>query len=201
MSEHYYTQNPTSRHDVKRLNITLDGKVLSFDTDAGVFLRGELDAGTELMIKSLPELNGTALDLGCGWGALGLFVKARNPGLNITLADINERAVELSRKNALLNNIECEAVCSDGFSGIAGTFDVILTNPPIRAGKRVIYDMFLKAREHLSASGALYIVIQTKQGADSALKFLRENYADADIIARGGGFKVIRALMSSACED
>ena len=98
MSEHYYTQNPTSRHDVKRLNITLDGKVLSFDTDAGVFSRGELDAGTELMIKSLPELNGTALDLGCGWGALGLFVKARNPGLNITLADINERAVELSRK-------------------------------------------------------------------------------------------------------
>ena len=78
---------------------------------------------------------------------------------------------------------------------------MILTNPPIRAGKRVIYDMFLKAREHLSASGALYIVIQTKQGADSALKFLRENYADADIIARGGGFKVIRALMSSACED
>ena len=191
MSEHYYTQNPTSRHDVKRLNITLDGKVLSFDTDAGVFSRGELDAGTELMIKSLPELNGTALDLGCGWGALGLFVKARNPGLNITLADINERAVELSRKNALLNNIECEAVCSDGFSGIADTFDVILT----------IYDMFLKAREHLSASGALYIVIQTKQGADSALKFLRENYADAEIIARGGGFKVIRALMSSACED
>ena len=201
MSEHYYTQNPTSRHDVKRLNITLDGKVLSFDTDAGVFSRGELDAGTELMIKSLPKLNGTALDLGCGWGALGLFVKARNPGLNITLADINERAVELSRKNALLNNIECEAVCSDGFSGIADTFDVILTNPPIRAGKRVIYDMFLKAREHLSASGALYIVIQTKQGADSALKFLRENYADADIIARGGGFKVIRALMSAACED
>ena len=201
MSEHYYTQNPTSRPDVKRLNITLDGKVLSFDTDAGVFSRGELDAGTELMIKSLPELNGTALDLGCGWGALGLFVKARNPGLNITLADINERAVELSRKNALLNNIECEVVCSDVFSGIAGTFDVILTNPPIRAGKRVIYDMFLKAREHLSASGALYIVIQTKQGADSALKFLRENYADADIIARGGGFKVIRALMSSACED
>ena len=79
--------------------------------------------------------------------------------------------------------------------------DVPTVRDAIRAGKRVIYDMFLKAREHLSASGALYIVIQTKQGADSALKFLRENYADADIIARGGGFKVIRALMSSACED
>lgn len=201
MSEHYYTQNPTSRHDVKRLNIALDDKVLSFDTDAGVFSRGELDAGTELMIKSLPEMSGTALDLGCGWGALGLFVKARNPGLHITLADINERAVELSRKNALLNDLECDVICSDGFNGVSGTFDFILTNPPIRAGKRVIYDMFLKAREHLTASGALYIVIQTKQGADSALKFLRENYAHADIIARGGGFKVIRALMSDACED
>lgn len=201
MSEHYYTHTPTSRHDVKRLEISLDGQTLEFDTDAGVFSRGELDAGTELMIKSLPELTGTALDLGCGWGALGLFVKRRNPSLQITLADINERAVELSKKNAALNGLECSVICSDGFKNISGIFDAILTNPPIRAGKRVIYDMFLNARAHLSENGALYIVIQTKQGADSALKYLRENYAHADIIARGGGFKVIRALMTDAGQD
>ena len=197
MSEHYYTQNPTSRHDVKQLEIALDGQVLKFTTDAGVFSRGELDAGTELLIKSLPQLHGTALDMGCGWGALGLFVKLRNPALKITMADINERAVELTRKNAAANALECEVICSDGFSGIDGTYDTVITNPPIRAGKRVIYDMFLRAREHLTPDGALYIVIQTKQGADSALKYLRENYAQADIIARGGGFKVIRALMQT----
>ena len=113
----------------------LDGQRLEFDTDAGVFSRGELDAGTELLIRALPELRGRVLDLGCGWGALGLFVKARNPGIVLTAVDINARAVELTRGNAALNALECEALESDGFGALAGRmFDAIITNPPIRTG-------------------------------------------------------------------
>lgn len=193
MSEHYYTKTPTSRHDVKHLSIALDGTELVFDTDAGVFSRGELDAGTELMIRALPPLSGRVLDLGCGWGPLGLFVKSRNPGIELISADINERATELTAANAKLNGIECMALQSDGFAAIDGRFDTVLTNPPIRAGKKVIYSLFAQAKEHLNAGGALYIVIQTKQGADSALKYLNETYAEARVIARGGGFKVIEA--------
>jgi 16S rRNA (guanine1207-N2)-methyltransferase len=195
MSEHYYTQTPTSRHDVKRLTIALDGRELAFDTDAGVFSRGELDAGTELMIRALPPLSGRVLDLGCGWGPLGLFVKARNPEIELTSVDINERAVELTAANARLNGLACTAFQSDGFAAIDGQFETVLTNPPIRAGKKVIYSLFAQAKEHLSASGALYIVIQTKQGADSALRYLNETYAGARVISRGGGFKVIEARM------
>ena len=194
MGEHYFTPEPTSRHDVRRISAQLDGQRLEFDTDAGVFSRGELDAGTELLIRALPELRGRVLDLGCGWGALGLFVKARNPGIALTAVDINARAVELTRGNAALNALECEALESDGFGALAGRmFDAIITNPPIRTGKRVIYGWFDEARGHIVPGGALYIVIQTKQGADSALRHLRDAYATAGIIDRGGGFKVIEA--------
>lgn len=194
MGEHYFTAEPTSRHDVRRISVELDGRRLAFDTDAGVFSRGELDAGTALLIRALPELSGRVLDLGCGWGALGLFVKARNPGIALTAVDINARAVELTRGNAALNALECEALESDGFGALAGRrFDTIITNPPIRAGKRVIYGMFDQARGHMEPGGALYIVIQTKQGADSALRHLSDTYGAARIIERGGGFKVIEA--------
>ncbi len=194
MGEHYFTPEPTSRHDVRRISAELDGRRLEFDTDAGVFSRGELDAGTALLIRALPALEGRVLDLGCGWGALGLFVKARNPGIALTAVDINARAVELTRGNAALNGLQCEALESDGFGALAGRrFDAIVTNPPIRAGKRVIYGWFDAARAHMEPGGALYIVIQTKQGADSALKHLRDAYGAAEIIDRGGGFKVIAA--------
>lgn len=193
MTEHYYTSAPTSRHDVKRLAIEVEGLRLLFDTDAGVFSRGELDAGTELMIRALPPLAGSVLDLGCGWGPLGLFVKARNPGIELTCADINERAAALTSANAALNGLACRVLQSDGFAAIEGRFDAVLTNPPIRAGKKVIYSLFEQARAHLAPGGALYIVIQTKQGADSALRFLESAFGCARIIARGGGFKVIEA--------
>ena len=83
---------------------------------------------------------------------------------------------------------------SDAFENVEGEFDYVITNPPIRAGKRVIYAMFAQALDRMKPGGALYIVIQTKQGADSALKYLREIYpGGAQVIARGGGFKVIEA--------
>ena len=201
MAEYYYTNNPTSEHEERHFTSVFMGRTLAFETDAGVFSKQHIDPGSEILCKSLPELHGRVLDMGCGWGAMTVMALARFPALDVTMADVNERALDLAVRNVQKNGMQAKAVLSDGFANIEGEFDAVITNPPIRAGKRVIYDMFLKAREHLSASGALYIVIQTKQGADSALKFLRENYADADIIARGGGFKVIRALMSSACED
>lgn len=194
MSEHYYTGAPTSRHDIRRLSISVEGRTLDFDTDAGVFSRGELDAGTELMIRSLPPLVGRVLDLGCGWGALGLFIKARCPEIELVCADINERAAALTAANARLNGLDITTVHSDAFENVEGEFDYVITNPPIRAGKRVIYAMFAQALDRMKPGGALYIVIQTKQGADSALKYLREIYpGGAQVIARGGGFKVIEA--------
>ncbi len=193
MSEHYYTENPTSGHDERRIALRALGRELTFTTDAGVFSRDGLDRGTEVLLDALPELSGRVLDLGCGWGAVGVALGAKYPALEIVMTDINQRAVDLARRNLAANGVRAEVVQGDGFAAVEGAFDAIITNPPIRAGKAVIYGLFAQARDFLKPGGALYIVIRKQQGAPSALKYLKELYGDAEVIDRGSGFHVIRA--------
>ena len=195
MSDHYYTENPNSAHDERQVTLTALGSALTFTTDAGVFSRDGLDRGTEALLEALPPLTGRVLDLGCGWGAVGVALGKRYPALEIVMTDINRRAVELARRNLAQNGVRAEAVAGDGFEAVTGAFDAIVTNPPIRAGKAVIYALFAQARDFLKPGGALYIVIRKQQGAPSALKYLREIYAEAEVIDRSGGFHVIRAKM------
>ncbi len=195
MSDHYYTENPASAHDERRIVLSILGQELTFTTDAGVFSRDGLDRGTELLLEALPELTGRVLDLGCGWGAVGVALGKKYPELGIVMTDINSRAVELARRNLAANGVKAEVVQGDGFQSVAGDFDAIVTNPPIRAGKAVIYGLFAQARDRLRPGGALYLVIRKQQGAPSALKYLREIYAGAEVIDRGSGFHVIRAAV------
>ena len=193
MNEHYYTQDPSSEHDERVVRLAALGNELTFTTDAGVFSRDGLDRGTEALLDALPALSGRVLDLGCGWGAVGVALGKKYPALDIVMTDINRRAVELARRNLAQNGVEAEVVQGDGFASVTGAFDAIITNPPIRAGKAVIYGLFADARAHLKPGGALYVVIRKQQGAPSALKYLREIYAEAEVIDRSGGFHVIRA--------
>ena len=194
MSEHYYTENPNSAHDERRVTLTALGNALTFTTDAGVFSRDGLDRGTEVLLNALPALSGRVLDLGCGWGAVGVALGKRYPGPQIVMTDINRRAAELARRNLAENGVAAEVVRGDGFESVTGRFDAIVTNPPIRAGKAVIYGLFDRARDFLKPGGALYVVIRKQQGAPSALKYLKEIYAAAEVIDRGSGFHVIRAM-------
>ena len=128
---------------------------------------------------------------------MGGTLGKRYPGLDIVMTDINTRAVDLARRNLAANGVRAEVVQGDGFASVEGRFDAIVTNPPIRAGKAVIYGLFERARDFLAPGGALYLVIRKQQGAPSALKFLREIYAEAEVVERGGGFWVIRASMAA----
>ena len=194
MSDHYYTANPASAHDERRVALTALGNELVFTTDAGVFSRDGLDKGTEALLNALPvPMEGRVLDLGCGWGPVGVALGKKYPALEIVMTDINQRAAELARRNLAANGVRAQVVQGDGFAAVEGSFDTILTNPPIRAGKAVIYALFREARARLNPGGALYIVIRKQQGAPSALKFLREVYDEAEVIDRSGGFHVIRA--------
>ena len=193
MSDHYYTENPASAHDERRIVLSILGQELTFTTDAGVFSRDGLDRGTELLLEALPELTGRVLDLGCGWGAVGVALGKKYPALEIVMTDINQRAVDLARRNLARNGVAAEVVQGDGFENVAGEFDAIITNPPIRAGKAVIYGLFREARDRLNPGGALYVVIRKQQGAPSALKYLKETFAEAETIDRSGGFHVMRA--------
>ena len=195
MPDHYYTANPASAHDEWQIEVTALGCALRFTTDAGVFSRDGLDKGTALLLEALPPLAGRVLDLGCGWGAVGVALGKRYPALAIQMTDINSRAVALARRNLAANGVRAEVVEGDGFESVTGRFDAIVTNPPIRAGKAVIYALFQQARDFLNPGGALYLVIRKQQGAPSALKYLQAIYADAQVIDRGGGFWVIRATL------
>lgn len=194
MSEMYYTREPSSASNPVQTGFTYRGHALRFTTDAGVFSRGELDNGTELLLDCLPELTGDVLDLGCGWGPVGVSVGAANPGCRVTMVDVNLRALSLSKRNAEANSVHAECLESNGYSALVRrSFDAVITNPPIRAGKAVIYGLFADTAKHLKANGALYIVIRKQQGAESAIKYLRTLYADVETIKKGGGFWVIRA--------
>ena len=195
MPDHYYTENPGSAHAERRIALRALGNALTFITDAGVFSRDGLDRGTELLLDALPPLKGRVLDLGCGWGAVGVALGKRYPELDIVMTDINSRAVGLARRNLAENGVSATVLQGDGFAAVEGRFDAIVTNPPIRAGKAVIYGLFARAREFLRPGGALYVVIRKQQGAPSALKFLKEKYTSAEIIDRSSGFHVIRATV------
>ena len=193
MSEHYYTANPTSGHDERRVSVRALGLDLAFTTDAGVFSRDGLDRGTEVLLDALPPLSGRVLDLGCGWGAVGVALAAKYPEIDVVMTDVNARAVDLARRNLAANGARATVAQGDGFESVDGQFDAIVTNPPIRAGKAVIYALFAQARERLNPGGALYVVIRKQQGAPSALKYLKETFGRAEIIDRASGFHVIRA--------
>ena len=179
MAEYYYTNNPTSEHEERHFTSVFMGRTLAFETDAGVFSKQHIDPGSEILCKSLPELHGRVLDMGCGWGAMTVMALARFPALDVTMADVNERALDLAVRNVQKNGMQAKAVLSDGFERVEGEFDA------------VIYRMFEDAKAHLAEGGRLFLVIRKQQGAPSALKFLKELYAEAETIERDGGYWVI----------
>lgn len=192
--EHYYTENPNTPHSLGKIDYTIFDIQLQFITDTGVFSKKQVDFGSNVLIKSLPPLSGEVLDLGCGYGPIGISLAKLNPDANITMVDINKRAVELARQNIELNNIaNAKAIQSDGFNAIDGNmYDAIITNPPIRAGKRIIYDLFEKSSEQLREGGAFYAVIQKKQGAKSAMEKLQSIFGNCEAIEKKGGYWVLK---------
>ena len=195
MNDHYYTRNPASESRPVDCEYTYRGIKLTFRTDAGVFSKGEVDTGTDLLLKALPEeMGGEILDLGCGWGVIGISVARKWPEAKVTLADVNLRALELSRENAKKNRADVICAESDGMAAFEGRmFDAVITNPPIRAGKQVIYRMFADAAKCLKPGGALYLVIRKQQGAESCMKYLETVFAEVEKVSKSGGFWVIRA--------
>ena len=193
-NDHYYTSAPTSAHKAAYVETEYRGHALRFETDSGVFSRTELDRGTEVLLDALPEkVNGSVLDMGCGWGVIGISVGKHWPDTQITMADINQRACALSRQNAQANGVKAEVLESDGYEKILGnTYDLILQNPPIRAGKAVIYQMFADAASCLNANGELWLVIRKQQGAPSAITYLKTLFEDVETPEKKSGFWIIR---------
>ncbi|NMA95570.1 MAG: class I SAM-dependent methyltransferase [Clostridiales bacterium] len=195
--EHYYSSRPTTTHDIRIVEYFIRGQRLELSTDSGVFSKGRVDFGTDLLINSMPDIRGQILDLGCGYGPIGISLAVLNEDCIVHMTDINERAVSLAKNNIERNQIlNAKAYVSEGFSNISNMFDIIVTNPPIRAGKKVIYPLFSESIDYLNAGGAIYMVIQKKQGALSAVKKLNEIYSNCSIIAKRKGYMILRSIKS-----
>ena len=194
MAEHYYTNAPTSAHEERHVSVQLGNRCLRFETDAGTFSKQHLDPGSRLLIDTVPPLSGRCADIGCGWGAIGIALAVKNPALTVEMVDVNERAVALAQKNAESNGVpNARAFVSDALTEVQPGLDVCVTNPPIRAGKQVIYRMFADASASLRAGGALYLVIRKQQGAESCVKYLKTLFATVEKLDKSAGFWVLKA--------
>jgi 16S rRNA (guanine1207-N2)-methyltransferase len=196
MGQYFDNDNTIKSKDIDVKFSILDKKFV-LKSDNGVFSKERLDRGSEIFIKTLIPLNlgEDVLDLGCGIGVIGLSLAHFNKA-NYTLIDVNERAVELAKTNIKRLNLStrCHALVSNIFENVNDSFDSILLNPPIRAGKKVIYQMYQDSFDHLNSGGSLFIVIRVKQGALSSFRFLQTIYKDVKVIDHDKGYQIIRCI-------
>jgi 16S rRNA (guanine1207-N2)-methyltransferase len=199
MTDHYFTSKPSADKNEKKIEARLKGQQMIFTTDAGVFSRDRVDFGSKVMIEAIDERafsTGEVLDVGCGYGPVGLSLAKANPALHIDMIDVNERALELAKKNAELNGVSNVSIfLSSIYEQVEKqTYGAVISNPPIRAGKQTVHKIITDAKEHLADNGVLIIVIQKKQGAPSAKKVMEETYGNVTRIGLDKGYWVLQSI-------
>jgi len=201
MSGQYFETRPVSKRKPARISVTIRGRPFSFQTDSGVFSREGLDRGTELLLEAI--VVGpceSILDLGCGYGPIGIVAARLSGGGHVILTDVNERAVALARANIAANGLRnAEVRIGDIYAPVEDmVFDHILCNPPIRAGRGIVDRIIAEAPSHLLDGGNFWLVARTRQGADTIRLRMRNAFDNADVVKRGSGFKVLRSVKSGA---
>lgn len=200
MSNHYYTKNPETESKETSWTFPLRGREFRFISDSGVFSKRTVDFGSRLLIESFrlnEEVAGDILDVGCGYGPMGLALAHAYPTRLVEMVDVNERAMSLARRNAEANNIRNVKVYeSNTYDQVpeGRQFAAIVSNPPIRAGKQVVHRILSEAHTHLLPGGTLTVVIQKKQGAPSAEQKLLDVFGNVEIIARDKGYWIIQSV-------
>ncbi|MDM5282077.1 class I SAM-dependent methyltransferase [Peribacillus frigoritolerans] len=196
MTEHYYSHKPDVVSNPKFWDFTLKGRTFRFKSDNGVFSKKEVDFGSRLLVESFnlnEAVEGNILDVGCGYGPIGISIAAAYPDRTIEMIDINSRAVELSKENAASNGIANVNIYeSDRFDKVASNqFAAILTNPPIRAGKSVVHEILEESYRSLVAGGELWVVIQKKQGASSAMDKMEQLFGNIEVPVKKKGYYIL----------
>lgn len=198
---HYYDENPEVESEESLFTYSYDNHDLELVTDAGVFSKGKIDFGSDLLVKTFlktypPGPTKNIIDVGCGYGPIGLMIAKVSPHHEVTMVDVNQRALNLSRKNKKRNRIDnVEVKESDGLSQVEdNTYDFVLTNPPIRAGKEVVHRILEDAYVKLKVDGELFVVIQKKQGMPSAKKKMQETFDNVEVLEKSKGYYILRSV-------
>lgn len=188
---YYFDKNTNVESKEVTTRAEIGGKLYTFKTDNNVFSKRGLDFGTRTLLESIDikSISGDVLDFGCGYGPIGIYIKS-NTEANVDMIDINERALNLARSNASINKVDVNIFESDIYSNVNKKYDYIITNPPIRVGKKILYEILIKAKNYLKEDGHLIFVINKDQGAKSTMKDM-EKYYSVNLIEKNKGFFII----------
>jgi 16S rRNA (guanine1207-N2)-methyltransferase len=191
LNSHYFIPDATLQSRPQTFSYEFNGRTFKFTTDVGVFSVGKMDGQTDLLLRNMPPVEGSLLDMGCGYGCIGIALAGAH-GLTLTQADVNPRAVELTKKNCAENGVASTVVLSDGFENISGSFHNIVINPPIHAGKQTVYRIYEGAFEHLCPNGNLFVVVHKKHGAESTVCKLDEIFKNCETFYKKKGCFLLR---------
>lgn len=193
---HYFTNEENLKSEIEKVIVEINGIPFYFYTDNGVFSKGELDFGTELLLKNFKyddSNNKTLLDIGCGCGPIGIY--ASHLGFTVDMSDVNKRAIHLSKMSLKEQGLNANVFESDAYKNITNKYDYIVSNPPIRVGKEKLYEIVMNAKEHLKDGGSLWIVVRKQQGAESMVRDMKNAYKTVEVIAKKKGFFIIKASL------
>lgn len=193
---HYFMNDDSVKSNKKKLCFNFQNKMFEFVSDNGVFSKNEIDEGSEILLKAYLSKGkiGRMVDVGGGIGVLGITVSKIND-VEVDMLEINKRAVDLCEENIKINGAsKCRVYESDIYEKADGVYDVVISNPPIRAGKKVVFEILEKAKNYLVEGGELWVVIRKNQGADSAKKKMIEVFSNCDVIKKDKGFYVLKSM-------
>lgn len=199
MANQYFENNDKLERNPKKITFYSQGNTFTFTTDNGIFSKDSVDFGSNLLLKTLianrvimPKSE--ILDVGCGYGPIGITLAKMSVDSVVTMVDVNKYALELTARNAVNNGVN-NVIIKESFAyqNINSTYDIIVTNPPIRAGKQVVHQILGESIEYLKHNGSLWCVIQKKQGAASAIKLLKTKYSNVEIVSIEKGYCIIVA--------
>lgn len=195
--EHYFTNNKELKSELRTIKYKYEDYDFTFNSDNGVFSKDKIDFGSRTLVETFLKKNDkkvkSILDVGCGYGFMGI-VLSKILAAEATLIDVNKRAVHLTEKNIKENKVNAKTYVSDIYEQVEGKYDLIITNPPIRAGKTVVYEILKGAKKYLEKDGELWFVIRKEQGAKSTMKALEDLYK-IELIKKESGFYIITAKM------
>ena len=196
MGNQYFDNVGRLKENVKEIVFNYENQKIKFLTDSGVFSKAFIDYGSQVLLKNITLENKkqTILDVGCGYGAIGISLASRYTQAMVDMIDINLRAIDLTKKNIELNGLlNANVFESNVYDKVNTTYDIIVTNPPIRAGKKIVHAIFSGAYDKLNHNGTLFVVIQKKQGAPSAIKKLEEVFCNVEILDKDSGYYILKS--------
>ena len=195
MADHYFSADPSVPFERERFTCEIWGHELTLVSGSGVFSRGHLDRATAVLFRETePPAQGQVLDLGCGYGVIGLAIARAVPLANVTAVDVNERALVLANENAETLGLEGRFIaCRPDAVPSDATYDEIWSNPPIRIGKDALHELLLTWLPRLRPEGRLVMVVGKNLGADSLQRWLGEQGYPTQRLASAKGFRVLES--------